>query len=444
MSYVDVAEIEHFVNNSILYKGYKQSSLKSLRDSQDHDLTSKLVRLSSQYLYFRNLNKLQDPNFFAGSVDFIIGEREGKRKFYVVEAQGTSGSYFSSLPQTFWQMANDSILESLLFTKSKKPFILITHPEEDEAYYEKFCVAQNLRQTFLSKGFDKCCLIGVEEISRKEKLGYPTIALGSYDDILPKLTASKNRVFFDKNPIDMLIGSEVLSHLKKTTVRSTFIDSKTVIVNILCSVIDDRFLTYRAVDSISDQLSTFEVEPMKWRVGYDFDDTVKAAENALEEFDSIIITPHGGGYFHGTELISKLEDVRAKLRRSLRLFKNHDILKIDPYPYTISKTIETGSALWHAAEPLFDIRVFIGRSGSRVLPLGAVLRVEDNLKDESQSLSDDRRSPGSSRFKGLSKETLNLIGLKEMDLTDIFSAGAHLITHMGNDLEEIIKGTVEG
>ncbi len=437
MSYIDLVEVEHFVDNSILYKGYRQSSLKSLRDSQDQDLTSKLVRLSSQYLYFRNLNKLKEPNFFAGAVDFIIGDREGKRKFYAVDAQGASGSNFSSLPKMFWQMANDSILESLLFTKSRNPLVLIAHPNEDEAYYEKYCLAQNLRQIFLSKGFDKCALVGVEEVARKENLKNPVIALGSYDDILPKLTVSSDRVYFDSNPIDMLVGSEVLSHLKRDKQRSTLIDSKTVIINALCGITEDRFLIYRAADAISEQLATFDVEPIKWRVGKDFNETVKVVEEALEEFANIVLTPHGGGSRHAAELISKTEDVRGKLNVSLRSFAKNDVLKADPYPYTISKAIETSSSGWQEVGIPCDVRVFIGRSGSRILPLGAVLRVKDGRADE-------RRSTGGSRFAGINKETLLQIGLKEMDIADIFSAAAHLIAFMGNNLDEIVGKTVTG
>ncbi len=438
MSYVDVAEIEHFVNNSILYKGYRQSSLKSLRDSQDHELTSKIVRLSSQYLYFRNLNKLKGPNFFAGSVDFIIRSREGKKKFHIIEARGPSRSNFSSLPKTYWQMANDSILESLLFTKSKKPLVMIAHPAEDRLYYEKYCLAQNLWQTFLSKGFDKCCLIGTEEVSRKENLKYPTIVLGSYDDILPKLTASRDRIYFDNNPIDILVGSEVLSHLKETSTRSLFIDSKTVTVNPISNITDDRFLTYKAADSISDQLSTFEVEPIRWGVGYDFNDTIKTVESALKESESIIISPHGDQSFYGTASIVKTDDVRAKLQMSLRTFKKHDSFMAGPYPYTISKMIDKIPVSRHGDELPFDIRVFIGRSGSRILPLGAVLQLEDGTLDGGEAQTDGSL-PKISRLTGLNKESLKLIGLMEMDLADNFSAGAHLVSYMGNNLNEIVS-----
>lgn len=438
MSYIDTAEVEHFVDNSLLYKGFVQQSLKQIRDFQDKDLTHRTVRLATQYLYYRNLNKLIDPTFFAGSVDFMVEERDGKKVFHIIEADGVSTREFSVLPKLVWQMAHDSILETMTFVDCNHPLVLIGHPDKDKTYYEKFYLADNFRRNILMSGWSRCDIVGVGEVTKREYFKHPVILIGSYDEVAPRLSMGKSRVYFDRNPIDVIVGDQCIAFDEDMYQSLPFLKLKTIIVNMLYQVTDCKSLTHGAVDTIAEKLSMFNVEPTKWWRAWSKDELKEKIKLALKAAGEVVIKPHAGRNGIGLELISSNSEIDTKINKSLRAAAKRSEGGA-PFPYTICRRIEGKPVVWRGKKHFFDVRVFLGRSGSRVLPLGIMIRIGKDIADKKTGAKkflvsiDNGNDYVLDRGLGLNSESLAITEMDEMDVVDMLTASAVLMTHIGNN-----------
>ncbi len=431
------------------YFAYPQISLEPIRRRQDPELAQDIIKLSKTRLAKTGANKVKEPMFFVGSVDFMV-KNEGKDKtFYVLESNGGNSRGFSAMPVKQWLESYEAYAQSLRFVESEKPTILIGHPNKDLLLYEKIFLAEYIAQNIKKKA-PEAEVVHAENITGKRLRQGNLVIIGPYKDILPRISIYKNNyVYFDGKKIDVLIGdgiarrkSEIVEHLIKN-------DLKSLVINDIFFLTDDKALTYMAVEESAHLLANYNVKPIAFRRAETEKKLKEIINDILDEIPEVLIKPHGGSGGSGIDIIYNKEHVQKKIKASKEHYKEKFGPKRNPYPYTVCQRVEATPIEWNDALHHYDIRIYVGRIKDRIVPLGALMRIalepfsgQFNKKSFVVNLS-GYEGVDTDRGFGLHKDSLKLFNLDKNDFAKMFSASCALSAFMSNNYQKLIKKALE-
>ncbi len=438
--------VEHIVNYG-KYFASPQISLKPIRNRQDEKLTEETIKLSSRKLKKNAFDVVQEPLFFMGSVDFMVRNENDQKTYYILEANGGNSRGFSALPYKYWQETNKCFAESLSFAGSKNPVIVVSHPNKDLILYEKIMLSKHLAEV-MQKTNPGAEVVHVDNLTTKRLKQGNLVILGPYKDILPKLSVFKNNyVYFEGKQVDILFGDgiarrkpEIIKHLLKK-------DLKSIVVNDIFLLTDDKALTYLAVDEAKLILKNFNVEPIAFKRAKTRKNLEKTIGDILEEIPEILIKPHGGSGGSGIDIITSASQVQSKVSSSIKHYQEKFGVGRNPYPYTVCQRVEATPIVWNDALHHFDIRVYVGRQGDRIVPLGGLMRIalepfagHFTKKSFVVNLS-GYEGVDTDRGLGLSEDTLKLLNLNKDDYANMFAAACSIIAYMNNNYIYLMKLT---
>ena len=427
------------------YFAYPQISLEPIRRRQDPELAQSIINLAKNKLAKTGTNKVTEPLFFVGSVDFMVKNDDGGKTFYVLESNGGNSRGFSAMPVKHWLQSYDSYAQSLNFVKSEKPTVLIGHPNKDLLLYEKIFLAEYLVQNMKKKDPNAEAVHAANITGKRLKQGNLVI-IGPYKDILSRLSIYKNNyVYFEGKKLDVLIGDgiarrkpEIVEHLLKN-------DLESLVVNDVFFLTDDKALTYMAVEEAAHLLANYSVEPIAFRRAQNDRELKKITTDILDEIPEVLIKPHGGSGGSGIDIISKKEHVQEKIESSKEHYEEKFGPTRNPFPYTVCQRVEATPIEWNDALHHYDIRVYVGRSKDRIVPLGALMRVSlepfsghFNKKSFVVNLS-GYEGIDTDRGFGVHKDSLKLFNLEKSDFAKMFAAACTLSAYMNNNYSKLIK-----
>lgn len=443
MSYFKAADAETFIRYSNVYFGYHQISLKPIRERQDIDFADSISTKAEDFLSTHQ-TEVAEPFFFAGSVDFMVGSKNGEKEFYVLETNGGSSRGFAILPEKYWQKAYDGYLEALEFVEDE-PLVLIAHPNRDLLLYEKVFLAESFREALAERTKRSISVTPIDSFSEDTSSG-PKIIIGSYSEILPRLTLRGSHVFLDNSKISLLIGDGLVRRHPAISEYLTKEHLETLVVNEIFHLTDDKGLTYFALSKARDMLRQFSVVPLPYWRAHDAIELERSVRQALDQLPEVVIKPHGGSGGTGIEIITTPETIKAQIGKSLEHYHDKFTAKRDPFPYTICKRVDASPAGWQDSQHQYDIRVYVARLGGKIQPIGALARIalepftgDYTRKSFVVNLS-GYGGVDTDRGLGLSKGTLNTLGLKEEHFASMFAASAALMAYMSNNFLDLRDG----
>lgn len=427
------------------YFGYPQISLKPIRDRQDFNLANKIIQATKKELDKRKNHIVKRPLFFAGSVDFMVKNEDHIKEYYVLETNGGSSRGYSTLPEKFWSKSFDSYAHTLDFVKTKNPVVIIGAPPSDLLYYEKILMSEHIVKKLMRENSIKAKAEMVRNLTDKRLKEGNIVITGSYGEILPRLKVKGNIVFFDNKKVDVLIGDGI-ARRKPEIIRHLINDDlKTLVVNDIFFITDDKSLTYLSVDKASDMLEPYSIYPIGFHRSCNISNLRKSISKMLNKNNEILIKPHGGSGGSGIDILSAKDNVESKINKSIKHYQSKFGPKRDPFPYTVCQRVKATPVTWKKGEHHYDIRVYVTRVGNRVLPAGALMRISlepftgaFTKKSFVVNLS-GYEGVDTERGFGISRESLRLFNLTEKDFVNMFSAASVLMAFINNNYKRLIK-----
>lgn len=424
----------------------KQVSLDDIRSRQNPELAARVIDQANKRLDRLKTNKVNGKLFFAGSVDFMVKKEGDKSFFYILETNGGNSRGFSVMPPEAWLQACLGYYEAVRHSQSENPVILIGHPKADLLLFEKLVLTEVIAREIERDYGRKASLL--DSTLKDYDRNRPAIIVAPYHDIIENLDLKNDMITFKGLPIDVLIGDGIARRNRKICIGMLNDNIKSVIVNEIFHITDDKSLTYAAVAQAAPQLARYDVKPiMFWRT-LTREHAIRAMGEAFNSVSEILIKPHGGSGGSGIDIITKGDDYRQKLVDSINHYHEKFGQKRDPFPYTICERVQATPAKWRGAEHHFDIRIYVARSGDKIIPTGALSRVAIDpflgtftKKSFVVNLS-GYGGVDTSRGLGISAESLQTLNLTEEDFVNMYCASAALISYICKEYN-LLKKVIE-
>ncbi len=443
---------DEIVENIIKYGKYfasPQISLRPIRLRQNKKLANEIIGMSKAKLRSTKANVVNEPLFFAGSVDYMVKNENGKKVYYVLETNGGNSRGYSAMPLAHWKEANECYAESLSFISSDNPVVIIGYPNTDLLLYEKIFLAEHLSKKIKGDGKESK-VVQVKNLTAQMLNKGGLVILGSYAEILDRLSVYKNNyVYFDGKKVDVLIGDgiarrkpDIIEHLEKK-------DLKSLVINDIFFITDDKALTYLAVEEAREIMKKYDIEPIAFKRAKNKTQLTKKVKKIIKEIPEILVKPHGGSGGSGIDIISNKNHIKSKIESSIKHYHKKFGKKRNPFPYTICQRVHATPVEWNEALHHFDIRVYVGRKKDRVVPLGALMRIalepfagRFSKKSFVVNLS-GYEGVDTDRGFGLKKESLYLFKLDKNDFSKMFAGACALIAYINNNYTDLTKLAAE-
>lgn len=428
---VDIQAAENLIEYSA-YFGKDLISVKNIRESQEEELINEIIGKSLEEVRKNNLNKIQDHSFFIGSVDFMVNNVNGEKKFSIIESNGGSSRGLSALQKEGWELMYDGLLETLKFTDDN-PSVLIGHPNGDMLLPEKILLANS---------FEKEANLEFHGTDSVEDGG---ITFGSYEEIMPKLELTGDTPCYEGNKVDIIIGDGIVRRKESLENKGKMGKLDAVIANEVFPETDDKSLTYEAVNIAADDLKKYGVYPLDYWIAENEKELIRVCKEKIEEIGEVVIKPYGGSGGCGIDVINKESDVESKVKNSLDEFYSNFGEERNPYHFTICEKVNFCPITWGGTRRNFDLRIYVARKDNELVPCGGLARIAlEPLSKVQQKKSFVVNLSGYDgidvdRGLGISEKALDVLELSKNDFVDLFSASVLLFKNITENHEKIIN-----
>jgi hypothetical protein len=331
-------------------------------------------------------------------------------------------------------------------------FILIGVPVEDALIHEKVLMIDYYRKTLKSKGL-AIELFNTENFSSVFNADI-NFLIADYRQLSNTLSFSDNWIKYNGNEVSVLIGDGSARRLKnvdfETQIKMDFLKIRTIIVNPIYKVTDDKSLTYLASFYCKELLQKYKLKYLTFTKAFNEKDLIKKLNFLTNKYDkSFIIKPNGGSGGAGVMPVSK-DNIEAEVKAIIEESKNEFFAKFmktrDPFPYTIQEKANFSLIDWKDGKHTFDLRIYLAQNKGLVIPIGGLGRIArgNYIKglDKQEfvvNLSGYDGQVEVERGIGFSKETCKLLNLEEEDFINMFCIGCILFANIVKYYNEIVN-----
>ncbi len=435
MPKIDIQAMENLVKYSE-YFGKDLISVKELREKQDGEFVEKIINQSLKQLREEDINGIQEPSFFIGSVDFMVHQSEnGEKEFSIIETNGGNSRGLSAIHKKGWKLLYNGLQETLKFV-DEDPLVLIGHPDDDGLLQEKIFLAESFKED------ENLKFLGDRAV---EDSG---VVLAPYEDILPRLELDGNTPVFDGEVVDVMIGDGIVRRKDEFEKKGMRGELNTVLANEVFPETDDKALTYEAVKRGAEDLEKFRIHPLDFWSVSDKEELIKVCKERVEMSEEVVIKPYGGSGGNGVNIICEWDEVETKVETSLEEFYSRFGKDRRAFPYTVCEKVNVHPATWGGSEHNFDIRIYVTRKNNELIPCGGLARIALEPYSEEQrkkcfvvNLS-GYEGIDVNRGVGISREGLKTLDLTEKDFVDMFSASVTLFKKILENHEQVLESFI--
>jgi hypothetical protein len=433
-------------------------SFDQLRASQQDSFVDNIREKALEKMEKNRDNFLQRNNFFySGSIDFMVSDEPEGKKFFLLETNGGSHRGLSIITKKQQSLLYNGYLEAIYQviskneTKNNKILIVIGVPVNDALIHEKVIMIEYFRKTLKSKGY-KVKIFNKDNFDiqfRAEIL----FLIADYRQLSSSLSYSGNWVKYKGENVSLLVGDGIARRINDETfitqVKEDILRIKTVIVNPIFRVTDDKSLTYLASFLSKEILKKYNLKYLLFTKAFDENDLIEKLSYLIKKYKkSFVIKPSGGSGGAGVIPVSKDEkptNIKKIIRESKREFFAKFMKDRDPYPYTIQEKANFSLINWRGGTHTFDLRIYLAQNKEKVIPIGGLARIArgnfTNGLDKQEFVVNLSGYDGQievERGIGFSKANCKLLNLTEEDFVNMFSIGSVLFANIVKNHKKII------
>ena len=311
--------------------------------------------------------KLPDPKmFFLGSVDFMVTNYDGERKFVILEANGGSSRGFMSTGSDQIEMmfnAYKTAIDSV--SKDDETRILIGTLPNDDLFQEKILLTEFLKGRYEVEG-DSVQIYNSYNYNPQESNGNDkTIIISNYNNILENLSYKNQHIAFKDKKIDIIIGDGVARRfpLVGAYIKNDWKRVKTLIINPIYPVTDDKANTYLAAYFGQKILNEYRVQPLQFKKVIDPYFLEGSLEDVITENQkNFVIKPFGGSGGVGVQAIltkHSKDDIPQIMGKSISDFYDKFDPRRNPFPYTLQEMAQFELIDFKETKRTYDVRIYV-------------------------------------------------------------------------------------
>lgn len=434
-------------------------SFADLRASQDDNFIDNVRDIA-----LRKMEKFHDnfltnnDSFYVGSVDFMVYDDPETKMFFLLETNGGSHRGLSIITKFQQSILYDgyyeAIYQGIMNDKRRdgKVFVLIGVPVNDGLIHEKVIMVEYLRKKLKSKNFR----VKIFNSNNYDKDFEASVVflIADYEELSDTLSYSDNWIKYKSDKISVLIGDGVARRLKNESYSSMiskdFRKLKTIIVNPIYKVTDDKSLTYLASYFYKNQLRKYNLKYLLFTKAFDENDLVSKLKYLIKKYNKeFIIKPSGGSGGAGIVPISKDSNVLT-IKKMIKVSKKEFFAKFaknrNPYPYTIQEKADFSLIDWRNGKHTFDLRIYLALKDYKIIPIGGLARIARgrymtglNKQEFVVNLSGYNGQIEVERGVGFSEESSRLLNLNSEDFMNMFCIGCVIFKSIVENYEKIIN-----
>jgi hypothetical protein len=434
-------------------------SFEQLRGSQQDNFVDNIRKKALEKMEKNRDNFLINNNFFySGSIDFMVSDERVGKKFFLLETNGGSHRGLSIITKKQQSLLYNGYLEAIdqvlnkIERRDNKVLILIGVTVNDALIHEKVIMIEYFRKTLKSKGY-------TVKIFNKDNFDINFRAeilflIADYKQLSTCLSYSDNWVKYKGENVSLLIGDGIARRITDeafmTQVNEDILKIKTLIVNPIFRVTDDKSLTYLASFLSKDILKKYNLRYLLFSKAFDEKDLIKKLKYLIKRYKkSFIIKPNGGSGGAGVIPVSKDENP-TNFQKIIRESKEEFFAKFmndrNPYPYTIQEKANFSLINWRGGTHTFDLRIYLAQNKKRVIPIGGLARIARgnftvglDKQEFVVNLSGYDGQIEVERGVGFSKSNCKLLNLSEEDFVNMFSIGCVVFANIVKNHKKIIN-----
>jgi hypothetical protein len=434
-------------------------SFAELRASQEDSFVD-LIRNKALEKMKRNgdIYLIKNDFFYSGSIDFMVLDDPKGKKFFLLETNGGSHRGLSIITKKQQELLYTGYIEAIYQAIKKngrndgKTFVLVGVPVNDALIHEKVIMIEYFRKTLKSEGYPvKIFNRESFDINFNAKIIF---LIADYDQLSTCLSFSDNWIKFNGEEISVLIGDGIARRIRNERFHQQVIEDfliiKTIIINPIFKVTDDKSLTYLASFLCKEVLKKYNLRYLLFTKAFNERDLIEKLSYLLKQYNkSFIIKPSGGSGGAGVFPVSKNENpvnLKKIIEKSKKEFFNKFTKNRNPYPYTIQEKADFSLIDWNEGIHTFDLRIYLAQNHGMIIPIGGLARIArgnftSGLEKEEfvVNLSGYNGQIEVERGIGFSRDNSKLLNLSEEDFANMFSIGCVLFTDIIQNYKRIVN-----
>jgi hypothetical protein len=439
--------------------GLNLVSFANLRQSQEDDYVDRIRNSALNKMEETKVNHLFDNElFYAGSIDFMVSDTEEGKKFFLLETNGGSHRGLSILSEKqqailyhgYYQAIKIAIKNSSIH--NEKVLIIVGVPINDSLIHEKVILIEYLRKRLKGEGFSlKIFNMDNYDKDHKAKLIF---LVADYKQLSGKLTYKSHWVKFNGENVSVLIGDGIARRINDSNFQSELNNKskinalKTIIVNPIFHITDDKSLTYLASYYCQDVLKKYNLKFLMFTKAYTEQELINKLVYLIRKEDkSYIIKPKGGSGGAGVLTVSKIDDlssIKQIINKSKEEFFEKFSSERNPFPYTIQEKADFCLIDWRNEKHTFDLRLYLTQKDNIIIPVGGLARISRDAykqgKDKQEYVVNLSGYDGKievDRGVGFSKENSTVLNLTDKEFVDFFCIGCIIFKSIVKHFEKI-------
>ncbi|MHA2008897.1 MAG: hypothetical protein ACXABO_12410 [Promethearchaeota archaeon] len=434
-------------------------SFDELRASQDDRFIDSIREKAVNKMREKEDNFLINNNYFySGSIDFMVSDESEGKKFFLLETNGGSHRGLSIISKKQQALLYNGYLEAIYQAIKKnernddKIFVLIGVPIRDALIHEKVIMIEYFRKTLKSKGYTvKIFNSDNFNIDFKAQIIF---LIADYRQLSTSLLYSNEWIKYKGKNVSVLIGDGITRRIHNENfdkqITDDFLRIKTIIINPIFKVTDDKSLTYLASFFSKEALKKYNLKYLLFTKAYNEKDLINKLTYLINNYNkSFVIKPNGGSGGAGVVLVSKEENpdnLKNIIKESKEEFFAKFMSNRNPYPYTIQEKANFSLIDWEEGKHTFDLRIYLAQNKGMVIPIGGLARIARgnftiglNKQEFVVNLSGYNGHIEVERGIGFSEENCKLLNLSEDDFVNMFCIGCVIFANIVKNYKRIMN-----
>ncbi|MFX1366186.1 MAG: hypothetical protein ACFFCE_05185 [Promethearchaeota archaeon] len=434
-------------------------SFADLRASQEDNFADKVRDKALEKMEKGRDNVLDNiDSFYVGSIDFMVSDEPEGKRFFLLETNGGSHRGLSIITKKQQSLLYNGYLEAIFQAVKKsrrrtnKIFVLVGVPVNDGLIHEKVVMIEYFRKTLKSQGFT--VKIFNTDNYDKEFKAEVVFLIADYTQLSHSLSFSNNWIKFKDQKVHVLIGDGIARRFKNKEFSKLIVEDfrkiKSMIVNPIFRITDDKSLTYLASYFSKDILKSYNLQYLLFTKAFSEKELIEKLKYLTKKYQkSFIIKPSGGSGGAGVMPISKTEDtsnIKKIVSESKKEFFAKFMKNRDPYPYTIQEMADFSIIKWRETKHTFDLRFYLTQRNGIIVPVGGLARIARgeyrgglNKKEFVVNLSGYNGQIEVERGIAFSENNCKLLNLTKEDFVNMFCIGCVLFTSIVKNYNKIIN-----
>ncbi len=434
-------------------------SFAELRASQEDTYTDDVRAMALKRLEKENEHTLKKKgSFYVGSIDFMVSDRLEGKKIFLLETNGGSNRGLSILTKKQQGLLYDGYYEAIIqatshsTSKDERVIVLIGVPVNDGLIHEKVIMIEYLRKKLKSNGIS-VKIFNTDNYNNQFNAKI-LFLIADYRQLSTTLSFSQNWIKYKGDKVSVIIGDGITRRFNNTEftnlIRNDLTKIRSIIVNPIFRITDDKSLTYLASFFSKEALQKYNLRYLIFTKAYDEKELVNKLKFLLKHYNkSFIIKPNGGSGGTGVMPVSKGENYK-NIKNIIEESKNEFFAKFmedrNPYPYTIQEMADFALIDWQEGKHTFDLRIYLAQRNRKVYPIGGLARIARG--EYSGNLSKQEFVVNLSGFDGqievfrglgISVKNSSLLSLEKEDFVNMFCIGCVLFASMVNNYQKIMN-----